>query len=104
MMSLGNGVDAASSHYVKKAFYDALHDKVHLPVGVFHIALVVLGFYISYVLISGLFLCPLGHVPGPFVTRFGEWYYQYSLMTGTVTTDLIALHDRYGKRCQNSSD
>jgi hypothetical protein len=61
------------------------------------IALALLGIYISYMLISGVFFCPLGHIPGPFLTRFGEGYWQYTLMAGSSGKDLAALHNKYGK-------
>jgi hypothetical protein len=97
-MSLAGDIDSGNSNWVQGGLSHALHNTIHFPFDALIVALAIFGLYISYHLISGLFFCPLGHVPGPFVTRFGQWYYQYSLITGSITTDLIALHEKYGKQ------
>jgi len=60
------------------------------------IVLTLIGVYLSYILVSGLLFCPLGHIPGPFLTRFGQAYWQYHLMTGSAGTHLASLHQKYG--------
>lgn len=54
------------------------------------------GVYVIYLLIYGFFLSPTRHVPGPFLSRFGPFYFFYRLFRGFLATDLVALHQRYG--------
>lgn len=55
------------------------------------------GIYVIYLLIYGFFLSPTRHLPGPFLSRFGPFYFFYCLFRGFLATDLVALHQRYGR-------
>jgi hypothetical protein len=70
--------------------------RIPFPISVLGATFALLGIYVLYLLIYGLFFCPLRHIPGPFLTRFGNAYWQYMLMAGSVTADLTALHKKYG--------
>lgn len=52
--------------------------------------------YLSYLLVYGLFFCPTRHIPGPVLTRFGQAYWRYILMAGSVSTEIHRLHLKYG--------
>ena len=70
--------------------------RIHFPISALGLTFALLGIYVFYLLIYGLFFCPLRHIPGPFLTRFGNAYWQYTLVAGSVTADLAALHKKHG--------
>ena len=60
-----------------------------------------IGFYLLYTLIYGLFLCPTRHIPGPFITRFSRIPYNLQLIGNSNCIDVQSLHDKYGALPQN---
>lgn len=52
--------------------------------------------YFAYILIYGSFFCSTRHIPGPFLTRFGKWYYYALLFGGSISADIHELHKIYG--------
>lgn len=60
------------------------------------VALAVLCLYTFYFTIYGLFLCPTRHLPGPFITRFTKIYWLKVFFGGSIGSDILALHRKYG--------
>lgn len=56
----------------------------------------IIGGYVLYILIYGLFFCPIRHLPGPFITRFSRVPHLLLVFGGTRCIDLRRLHDKYG--------
>jgi hypothetical protein len=55
-----------------------------------------IALYLFYTLIYGLFLCPLRHLPGPFITRFTSIPYYILVFSGKGGEQTAALHKKYG--------
>jgi hypothetical protein len=49
-----------------------------------------------YILISGLFFSPTRHIPGPVSARFTDLYFYYRILHGSLGSDLVKLHTKYG--------
>ena len=49
-----------------------------------------------YVLISGLFFSPARHIPGPIAARFTDLYFYYRILHGSLGSDIVKLHTKYG--------
>jgi hypothetical protein len=62
----------------------------------FTIAISLVTAYLTYILVYGLFVCPTRHIPGHFLSRFGQVYWRYLLLAGSVSVDIRALHLKYG--------
>ena len=60
------------------------------------ILLSVVGGYLAYILVYGLFLCPTRHIPGPLITRFTGRYFHYLFLGGSMSTIILELHKKYG--------
>jgi len=49
-----------------------------------------------YFILYGLFLCPTRHLPGPFITRFTKIYWLKIFFGGSIGSDILSLHRKYG--------
>jgi hypothetical protein len=58
--------------------------------------LVVVGVWFIYRVIYGLFFSPARHIPGPFLTRFGDLYFYVLALRGSLSSDIHKLHKIYG--------
>ena len=70
--------------------------EITLQLGVGNVVYTLLFAYLSYNIIYGFFFCPTRHLPGPFVSRFGQQYLLWHLVRGNVSADISQLHERYG--------
>lgn len=68
------------------------------PIGLITIFTALVEIYFTYLIVYGFFLSPAHHIPGPFLSRFGSFYYFYLLFRGFLATDVVELHKKYGIR------
>ena len=61
-----------------------------------NIVLGLFGFYLLYIIVYGIFLCPTRHIPGPFLARFSSAYYFALLFGGSISSTVHELHKKYG--------
>ena len=77
------------------SFPNAIH-KFPLQLTTTNVILGLLIAYLVYLVVYGLFICPTRHLPGPFLTRFGEAYFLSFVIRGITSAGVASLHKRYG--------
>ena len=54
------------------------------------------GAYVLYVLIYGIFFSPTRHIPGPLLTRFSSLPYIVLRLSGKLAFEIFDQHKKYG--------
>src|SRR5436190_12729179 len=55
-----------------------------------------IGLYLFYCLVYGLFFSPTRQIPGPLLARFSNLYFTKLLFKGALSPDVHKLHQKYG--------
>src|SRR2546429_7451938 len=90
-------MDTLRLNSTMETLHGIVTSRIHFPISALGLTFALLGIYVFYLLIYGLFFCPLRHIPGPFLTLFGNAYWQYTLVAGYFNSDLVVFHKKNGK-------
>ena len=71
----------------------------------FLLAILSLIFYLIWVAVDRLYLCPIARFPGPKLAALTFWYefYHDVIRPGQYTWEIVKMHEQYGKICSITS-